>query len=36
MAIQWSGSGLEMLLELDRGREQPLRSQLRAKIVPRT
>jgi GntR family transcriptional regulator / MocR family aminotransferase len=28
MAIQWSGLGPELLLQLDRGRGQPLRSQL--------
>ena len=30
MAIQWSGLGPELLLQLDRGRGQPLRSQLEA------
>src|SRR6516225_9055910 len=30
MAIQWSGLGPELLLRLDRGRGQPLRSQLEA------
>ncbi len=30
MAIQWSGSGPELLLQLDRGSGQPLRSQLEA------
>jgi len=31
MAIQWSGLGPELLLQLDRGRDQPpLRSQLEA------
>ncbi len=30
MAIQWSGLGPELMLQLDRGREQPLRSQLEA------
>jgi GntR family transcriptional regulator / MocR family aminotransferase len=30
MAIQWSGLGPELLLHLDRGRGQPLRSQLEA------
>src|SRR5690242_13226069 len=28
MAIQWSGLGPELLLRLDRGTDQPLRSQL--------
>ena len=28
MAIQWSGLGPELLLRLDRGGAQPLRSQL--------
>lgn len=28
MAIQWSGLGPELLLRLDRGSDQPLRSQL--------
>ncbi len=30
MAIQWSGLGPELMLQLDRGREQPLRSQIEA------
>ena len=30
MAIQWSGLGPEFLLRLDRGSDQPLRSQLEA------
>ena len=30
MAIQWSGLGPELLLQLDRGRGKPLRSQLEA------
>ncbi len=30
MAIQWSGLGPELLLRLDRGSGQPLRSQLEA------
>ena len=30
MAIQWAGLGPELLLQLDRGRGQPLRSQLEA------
>jgi GntR family transcriptional regulator/MocR family aminotransferase len=30
MAIQWSGLGPDLLLQLDRGRGQPLRSQLEA------
>src|SRR5256714_14475494 len=30
MAIQWSGLGPELLLRLDRGGGQPLRSQLEA------
>ena len=30
MAIQWSGLGPELLLRLDRGSSQPLRSQLEA------
>src|SRR5215470_16404778 len=30
MAIQWSGLGPELLLQLERGRVQPLRSQLEA------
>jgi GntR family transcriptional regulator / MocR family aminotransferase len=32
MAIQWSGLGPELLLRLDRGSDQPLRSQLEAGI----
>ncbi len=32
MAIQWSGFGPELLLRLDRGRGQPLRSQLETGI----
>src|SRR5437868_11721479 len=30
MAIQWSGLGPELLLQLDRGRGEPLRTQLEA------
>ena len=30
MAVQWSGLGPELLLQLDRGLDQPLRSQLEA------
>jgi GntR family transcriptional regulator/MocR family aminotransferase len=32
MPIQWSGLGPELLLQLDRGRGQPLRSQLEAGV----
>jgi GntR family transcriptional regulator/MocR family aminotransferase len=32
MAIQWSGLGPDLLLQLDRGRGQPLRSQLEAAL----
>jgi GntR family transcriptional regulator/MocR family aminotransferase len=32
MAIQWSGLGPELLLQLDRGGDQPLRSQLEAGV----
>jgi GntR family transcriptional regulator/MocR family aminotransferase len=32
MVIQWSGLGPELPLQLDRGRGQPLRSQLEAAL----
>jgi hypothetical protein len=33
MAVQWSDLGPELLLQLDRGLSQPLRSQLESGIV---